>query len=69
MKSIHALNECIARKAFAELILDHECAAQPEYGLPSVVICRVLIDGWWNANIRADTREHAIEKFFNSEWN
>ena len=69
MKSIHALNECIARKAFAELILDHEYAAQPEHNLPSMVICRVLIDGWWSANIRADTRERAIEKFFTDNWN
>ena len=59
-------NECIARKGFASLILDYEFSANDL--LPAYVSCRVLIDGWYNGSITAESREAAIEKFYAGEW-
>lgn len=56
-------NECIASRAFAALILDYEFKAQPEYGLPACVSCRVLIEDLCVDRIHAETREQAIEIF------
>lgn len=57
---VKALNQEIARKFFASLILDFE--------YPDVVICRVLIDGYFCANLTAANRQAAIEKFNNTSW-
>lgn len=59
-------NEEIARRLFASLILDYE---YPETeNLPACVSCRVLIDGYFCANLHAGTRQEAIEKFNNINW-
>lgn len=56
----YPLNQEIARKYFASLILDHE--------YDDIVFCRVLIDGYFCANLAADNRQAAIEKFNNTSW-
>lgn len=58
-------NECIARRAFATLILDSEYPANGY--MPAVVFCRILVDGWYRDTISAETREKAIELFNNWE--
>ena len=62
------LNETIAWKGFGQLILDREYPGCPELKLKPCVFCRVLIDGWWRDNLVAESREDAIEKFYNTEW-
>lgn len=57
------INECIASRAFASLILDHEYPA--EGTLPALVSCRVLIEDLYQDTILAETREKAIEIFNN----
>ena len=56
-------NECIARRAFATLILDSEYPAN-KY-MPAVVFCRILVDGWYRDTISAETIDEAIEIFKN----
>ena len=55
------LNECIASRAFASLILDYEFS--------DYVSCRVLIEDLLDGRIHAATRAEAIEKFNRHEWN
>lgn len=55
---IRELNECIASRAFASLILDYEFS--------DYVSCRVLIEDLCYDRITAATREEAIEKF--KDW-
>lgn len=62
------LNECIAWKGFGQLILDREWPGCPELKLKPGVYCRVLIDGWYRDSLIADSRDAAIEKFYNTDW-
>lgn len=62
------LNECIAWKGFAQLILDREWAGCPELKIKPGVFCRILVDGWFRGNLVADSREDAIQKFNNRTW-
>ena len=55
------LNECIAARAFASLILDYEFPALD--GLPAYVSCRVLIEDLCVDRIHARSRAEAIELF------
>lgn len=57
---VRELNQEIARKFFASLILDFE--------YPDIVFCRVLIDGYFCANFTTENRQAAIEKFNNTSW-
>ena len=57
------LNECIASRAFASLILDYEWSATDI--LPAQVSCRILIEDLYQDTITAETRAEAIEKFNN----
>lgn len=57
---MYELNQEIARRCFASLILDYEYT--------DIVFCRVLIDGYFCSNLTADSRQAAIEKFNNTEW-
>ena len=57
------LNECIASRAFASLILDYEYPAN-DFG-PAYVSCRVLIEDLLYDRITAESRDEAIEKFRN----
>jgi len=56
----------IARKCFCSLILDYEIKADADF--PALCGGRVLIDGWFCCDIASDTREHLIEKFYNTEY-
>lgn len=55
------INECIASRAFASLILDSEYPE--EGGLPAVVYCRILIEDLYQCTISAPDRATAIEIF------
>lgn len=57
---MYELNQEIARRCFASLILDYEYT--------DIVFCRVLIDGYFCSNLTADSRQAAIEKFYNTDW-
>ena len=59
-------NEVIDRICFASLVVDHEYP--PMDDCPAFVVCRVLVDGNWRANLYAETREEAIAKFRRREW-
>ena len=63
---MYELNQEIARKFFVSLILDHEYPAVDN--LPALVVCRVLIDGYYHSKLTAETRQEAIEKFNNTVW-
>ena len=54
------LNECIARKAFASLILDYEWS--------DMVSCRVLFDGCFEGRFHAANRDEAIAAFKSGAW-
>jgi hypothetical protein len=60
---LRPLNECIASRAFASLILDYEWKA--EGNLPALVSCRVLVEDLYQDTIRAGSRDEAIEIFKN----
>lgn len=62
------MDNIIARKCFATLILDKEYLGDKEYNLPPLVSCRVLVDGWWKADLYAETKEEAVEKFNSGNW-
>lgn len=53
-------DELIARKCFASLWLDYEWE--------DFVSCRVLIDGWFKANLYAKDCEEAIDKFMKGDY-
>ena len=57
---MYELNQEIARKYFASLILDYEYT--------DIVFCRVLIDGYYHSTFTAANRQVAIEKFNDTEW-
>ena len=57
---ITELNRPIAQKGFVTLILD--------YDFTDYAAGRVLIDGWFQSNIAADSVENLIEKFMNTSW-
>lgn len=57
------LNECIASRAFASLILDSEYPADDI--LPAVVYCRILVEDLFQEKFSAPNREAAIEYFNN----
>ncbi len=59
------LNECIASRGFASLILDYDFPADDT--LPAYVSCRVLIEDLYQDTITAASRAEAIEKF--NSWN
>lgn len=59
------INECIASRAFASLILDSEYEAAPAFDLPAVVYCRILIEDLYQCTISAPDRAAAIEIFNN----
>ena len=61
-------NEIIAVKGFGTLVLDREWKGCPELKLKPGVFCRVLIDGWFRDNLIAESRDAAIEKFYNTNW-
>ena len=52
---LRELNECIASRAFASLILDYE--------FTDYVSCRVLVEDLCYDRITAANRNEAIEKF------
>jgi len=54
------LNKEIARQCFAALMLDYEGEGYASG--------RVLIDGWWKADLVADSVEALKEKFYNKEY-
>lgn len=60
------INECIAAKCFASLILDYEYKGD-DY-MPPCVSCRVLIEDLYQTRIHAETREKAIEMFLSGVW-
>lgn len=62
---IRPLNECIASRAFASLILDYEWPENKSFNLPAQVSCRILIEDLYQDTITAETRAEAIEKFNN----
>ena len=57
------LNECIASRAFASLILDYEYPADDI--LPAYVSCRILVEDLFQDKIIATSRDEAIEMFKN----
>lgn len=57
------LNECIASRAFASLILDSEYPADDI--LPAVVYCRILVEDLFQEQFSAPSRSAAIEYFNN----
>ena len=57
------LNECIASRAFASLILDYEEPADEI--LPAYCSCRILIEDLFQEKVITETREEAIEYFNN----
>lgn len=57
------LNECIASRAFASLILDSEYPADDI--LPAVVYCRILVEDLFQEEFSAPDRGAAIEYFNN----
>ena len=70
---MYELNQEIARRCFASLILDYEITQADInesgfYGFIPHVTCRVLIDGYYHSTFTAENRQAAIEKFNNTEW-
>lgn len=63
---IKPMNRTIARKCFAELVLDYEWKGDAY--LPPSVTCRVLIDGCFCTRIYATTIDAAIEYFNSGAW-
>jgi hypothetical protein len=63
---IRPIEECIASRAFAALILDYEFPADDLF--PAYVSCRVLVEDLYKGSIVAGTREEAIQKFYNGEY-
>ena len=57
---IRPLNKEIARICFASLVLDYE--------FEGYASGRVLVDGWYKADIVADSVESLITKFENHEY-
>lgn len=57
------LNECIASRAFASLILDSEYPADDI--LPAVVYCRILVEDLFQEEFSVPDRDAAIEYFNN----
>lgn len=57
------INECIACRAFASLILDSEYPAADN--LPPFVSCRILIEDLYQETVITETRAQAIEYFNN----
>ena len=53
------INECIACRAFASLILDSEYPAADN--LPAFVSCRILVGDLYQETVTAETRAEAIE--------
>lgn len=62
---LRPLNECIASRAFASLILDYEWPENKTFNLPAEVSCRVLVEDLFQCYITAGSRAEAIEKFNN----
>lgn len=68
---IYALNQVIAQKYFATLILDYEFTQKDiEFciGFMPHVSCRVLIDGNFHSRFSAPDRAAAIEIFNSNDW-
>ena len=62
------LNQEIARKCFASLVLDYEYPGDELHGFEPFASGRVLIDGWYKADISASNRDELVEKFYNTSW-
>ena len=60
------INQEIARRLFAALILENEYPAVD--GLPALVVCRVEIDKYFHSRFYANSRAAAIEHFNNTDW-
>lgn len=66
--SNYPMNETIAQKYFATLVLDQEWKGCEKLKLKPGVYCRILVDGWYRDSLIAESREQAIEKFMNTNW-
>jgi len=62
------MNTEIARKCFASLVLDYEYPGDERLGFEPFASGRVLVDGWWTADLVAKTRDELVAKFENTSW-